>query len=237
MSLAPLPTSEVTSLYQEQSHLPYPELRQNTSSEKKQPKKQKEKQQQQGHAEQQRLAELESMLSEAQSRTALVEQQAYDKAYAAGEKAGLALGEKRAEQILEVLEHMRSQVEQELLCLQQKSVEVVTEMAGVIIKKILDDDAQYMEKVLEKTIHQLLAHLDISGQSVVLCLNPRDLDMFRRMLEMPESVRIELDEHMAQGSCRILSKHHDTWIEPKAMVDKMVDRMQQQLLRLYNDAE
>ncbi|MCF6208866.1 MAG: hypothetical protein L3J61_05730, partial [Ghiorsea sp.] len=39
--------------------------------------------------EKKRMDELENMLSEAQSRAAVIEQEAYDKAYAAGEKSGL----------------------------------------------------------------------------------------------------------------------------------------------------
>ncbi|MES0371706.1 MAG: hypothetical protein ABUK11_05450, partial [Mariprofundaceae bacterium] len=49
-------------------------------------------------AEVQRMDQLEKMLQEAQGRTETVEREAYDKAYNAGEKAGLVLGGKRAEQ-------------------------------------------------------------------------------------------------------------------------------------------
>ena len=234
MSLIPLPTKEASVGASRHSNLPYPKIGTAHSQPKPKLTKQWDGKQQQNASEKKRLVELEEMLSEAQSRTAIVEQEAYDKAYAAGEKAGLALGEKRAEQILESMAKILTEAERELYRLQYKSVDVVMELTEAITREVVGQSPKDVQKVLEHGVAQAIEQLDMSeGDKLVLSVHPHDLEMFKRIHPLPVKISIDADGKVEQGSCKLLTKHHDILIDPKGMIDKALQHIKQQFLQAY----
>ncbi len=232
MQLLPLPTAKV-SQREEKNHstLPYPELSQRQPTPQAKPAMSKEwgTHHNKASTEQQRMTELENMLNEAQSRAAIVEQEAYDKAYAAGEKAGLALGEKRAEQIIETMEEVVSQAKQELHHLQTKSVAVVIEIAEMIVSKVMGE--QDISQRLEKAVAQALEQLNLETHlNLVLAVHPKDLAMFARMMDLPEKIKLRAYEQVKQGSCKLLSSDQDILIDPQGMIDKAVLHIRNHLI-------
>jgi len=235
MSLLPLPTANVAKTSTLRSELPYPELNQRQAQPQPELRKQWGEKKPE-NTEQDRLKELEQMLNDAQSRAAIVEQEAYDKAYAAGEKAGLALGEKRAEQILESMTQVVAQAEQELQNLQHQSIEVIVELTDSITKRIVGDSPKDIASTLEKAVNRSFTKLNIGTQhKLMLVVHPNDLEMFERMKTLPEGLNMRADDKIVQGSCKLLSSHQDTLIDPKAMIEKAVSLIRKQFLRLYDE--
>ena len=233
MALAPLPISEVTRQSSIKPQLPYPKLGERITNEK--PAMQRvwgaDKD---VPSEESRLKELEDMLQEAQSRAAIVEQEAYDKAYAAGEKAGLALGEKRAEQILSLMTNIVEQAEQELHHLQHQSLDVVLALTTSILEKVMGHQDVMIEQPLKQAIDDAFTQLEITGHHrVVLVVHPHDLDMFTRMEIQEDKLHIKADERISQGSCKLLTPHHDTLIDPQRMIQKAVRHIRQQFEQAY----
>ncbi len=234
MSLVPLPTKEASVNVSKGSHSPYPEI--GKVEVKPQPKliKQWDGKQQQNDSEKQRLTELENMLNEAQSCAAIVEQEAYDKAYVAGEKAGLDLGKKRAEQILKSMEKVLTEAEQELHKLQHKSVDVVMELTEAVTKEVIGQSPEDVQKILTFGVTQAIEQLDISeGQKLTLSVHPHDLEMFKRIHPLPAKVSTDVDGKVKQGSCRLLTQHQDILIDPKGMIDKALSHIKQHFLLAY----
>jgi len=90
-------------------------------------------------AEEQRMQELERMLQEAQGRAEMMEREAYDKAYAAGEKAGMVLGSKRAEQSLEHMDGLLKQAEEQVSHLAEVCNDTVLDIAQAVIEHALGE--------------------------------------------------------------------------------------------------
>jgi len=86
-----------------------------------------------------RMQQLEAMLHEAQGRAEIIEKEAYDKAYLAGEKAGMALGKKRGEQLLGSLQESLQDATDELTAMRQSFAEAAMDVAGFIASQILTD--------------------------------------------------------------------------------------------------
>ncbi|MFQ5518870.1 MAG: flagellar assembly protein, partial [Mariprofundus sp.] len=84
-----------------------------------------------------RMQQLEAMLKEAQGRAEVIEKETYEKAYMAGEKAGMALGRKRGEQILESLQETLKGAESSLSSMQHSFAEAAIDVAGHIAERIV----------------------------------------------------------------------------------------------------
>ena len=181
--------------------------------------------------EKQRMEELEKMLSEAQSRAAVIEQEAYDKAYAAGEKSGLALGGKRAEQIIESMQLVLQHAEQALLNLQQQSVETIMDITSMVIEHVMGVENIDLGQALETSINQAMTQLLPSAESrVVLLVNPQDLTMFKKMTTLSEKVHFQTGQDIPAGTCRLMTAEQDALIDPKQSLDEALKHVREQLM-------
>lgn len=181
--------------------------------------------------EKQRMDELEKMLSEAQSRAAVIEQEAYDKAYAAGEKSGLALGEKRAEQIIESMQLVLQHAEQELANLQQQSVNTVMDITTTVIEYVMGIEHIDMGQALEASINQAMTQLLPSAESrVVLLVHPQDLTMFKKITSLSDNVHFQTGQDIPAGTCRLMTAEQDALIDPKQSLDEALKHVRAQLM-------
>ena len=181
--------------------------------------------------EKKRMDELENMLSEAQSRAAVIEQEAYDKAYAAGEKSGLVLGEKRAEQIIESMQLVLQRAEQELLDLQQQSVDTVMDITTMVIEHVMGVENLDVAQSLETSINQTLVQVLPSAESrVVLLVHPQDLTMFKKMTTLVDKVHFQTGQDVPLGTCRLMTAEQDALIDPKQSLNEALNHVREQLM-------
>ncbi len=247
MSLLPLPVVQHETQSSSKHAFPYPELQQGESlvaDPIKQPLRPLMASNSQGKSEQpepttalspeeQHMRELQNMLNEAQNRTAVVEQEAYDKAYAAGEKAGLLLGEKRAEQMLETMHNIVEDAEQQLEQLKQESVAVVLDISAAVVERVigsLDDDSQHvLSLATEQAVAVLSADLaDIEHLS--LAVHQHDLETMLRMCEQHPQWKMRAEQGIERGTCRLISSKQDALVVPTEIISKAFQHIREHTL-------
>ncbi|WP_227819363.1 FliH/SctL family protein [Mariprofundus micogutta] len=172
-----------------------------------------------------RMKQLEQMLHEAQGRAEIVEKEAYDKAYLAGEKAGMALGKKRAEQILESIEESLHGVEASLAPIHQAFSEAVFDVARHIAEQIVGKAIEQDHSKLLKIAEQAAAQLpDTTELKVAVSVD--DYASFKRLLEESNSLTVlTSDINTANGTCRIVSAQQDILIDPVAAVAGYLEQL------------
>lgn len=170
----------------------------------------------------QRMDQLEKMLKDVQGRAEVVEREAYDKAYVAGEKAGLALGEKRAEQIIEAMEACLKRAENEAVAMRQSCVDAVVDISQLIVEQLvgelLEQHKEMLFKAAKRAAEQLPEVTDLR-----VAVNPDDMEMFERLMqeERPEW-HLHADSAVTTGTCRLVSKHQDAFVNPvQAVADSI----------------
>ncbi len=177
-----------------------------------------------------RMKQLESMLKEVQGRAEIVEKEAYDKAYLAGEKAGMVLGRKRGEQILESLQETLQEAESSLESIQQSFAEAAMDVAKHIAKTIVGDLVKTDMSALFTIAQQAAAQLpDSSGLRIAVSSD--DYCSFKRLLEDEDSmIALSQDNTIESGTCRIISSQQDILIDPIAAVDNHLNTLRTELL-------
>jgi len=210
--LEPLPTKE---LYREKNTVPFP------YRELSRPVPQVQ--------EKDRLRQLEQMLSEKQDHVAIVEREAYDKAYAIGEKSGMALGGKRAEQILVQMQQTLDESKNQLEAIQRTASEAIVEMSGVItewiIGKITTDEQSRLYAMAEKAAH-LLPEMEESK----FAIHPDDFAQFKKLLtDSKNPTPLLSDPNMTPGSIRVFNKNQDMLVDPVAAVAKAITQLKLEL--------
>jgi len=169
-----------------------------------------------------RMDQLEKMLHAAQGRAEVVEREAYDKAYAAGEKAGLALGQKRAEQIVESMESCLKQAETEVSQMRQHCVDAVVDIAQLVVEQLTGEILAEQKDALYHAAKRAAEKLPEASR-LKLAVYPDDLQAFERLLESDNSDwRLVADPSLKPGTCRLVSREQDVSIDPmRALVDSV----------------
>jgi len=182
--------------------------------------------------ENQRMRQLEKMLNEAQGRSEELERETYDKAYNAGEQAGLDLGRKRAEQILKTMQSLLKQCETHAHQFQEQANQVVLDVAESIVRHMVDsmleEHPEYLQQMIEQVVSRLPKH-----ETLQLAVSVQDIGMFERLMgEIPTS--LTSDDSIAPGTCRIMANDHDTLIDPQAAISECMHHIRSKLLQRDN---
>jgi len=182
-----------------------------------------------------RMQQLEAMLQEAQGRAEIIEKEAYDKAYLAGEKAGMALGKKRGDQILETLQSSLSEAEQELVTIQQAFAEAATDLAGFIAEQIIGESLSTKPDALWNIAKQAATQLPVAAE-LRIAVSPDDYAVFKRLIEEESSMAVlSSDASIRNGSCRIISSQQDMLIDPVGAVQHYLAQLRPTLLQASDD--
>ncbi len=177
-----------------------------------------------------RMQQLETMLKEVQGRAEIVEKEAYDKAYLAGEKAGIALGKRRGEQILGSLQESLKDTGTSLAAIQQSFADAAMDVAGFIAKQIIAEAVQDNKATLWDIAKQAAEQLPDTS-ALTIAVSPDDFFAFKRLLEDSDSLTVlNSDPAIANGTCRIISSQQDILVDPVAAVDSWLKTLGPTLL-------
>jgi len=223
MALAPLPIMEDKALHQEVSSSPYPVLGATplAAIETSAPV---------SAGEEQRMQELERMLQEAQGRAEVMEREAYDKAYAAGEKAGMALGAKRAEQSLEHLDVLLQQAESQVRNLSDACNDTVLDIAQAVIEHVLGELGEQRYGMMLASVQRAALEMP-SVSDLLLLVNPDDMGVFERLMQEGDigRWRLRAQPDVPSGCCRLISQQQDIQIDPEQAVKTTIEQIRMRL--------
>jgi len=187
-----------------------------------------------------RMKQLEQMLQEAQGRAGTIEKEAYDKAYQAGEKTGIDLGKKRAEQFMSSMEILLRQSEDELARMHEHINETVLEIADAVIHHVvgtmMDDHPGYLKQMVEQCVQRLPTY-----DTLKLAVAPEDISMIETLLEnglqeatpqdnASQDIRLIPDGSVRPGTCRIMARTNDVLIDPQAAITECMQHIRDKML-------
>lgn len=187
-----------------------------------------------------RMKQLEQMLQEAQGRADTIEKEAYDKAYRAGEKTGIDLGKKRAEQFISSIETLLRQSEDELARMHDHINETVLEIADAVIHHVvgtmMEDHPGYLKQMVEQCVQRLPAY-----DTLKLAVAPENMSMIETLLEnglqenkqqgnASQDIRLIPDGSVRPGTCRIMARTNDVLIDPQAAITECMQHIRDKIL-------
>ncbi|MDQ6991878.1 MAG: FliH/SctL family protein [Mariprofundus sp.] len=177
-----------------------------------------------------RAQQLEKMLQEVQGRAEIVEKEAYDNAYLAGEKAGMTLGKRRGEQILDELQTSLNSMEVELTEIRDGFAEAAIDVAEHIAKQIVGETLADKAKMIELA-NKAAAQLPTVSK-LHIAVSSDDYTAFKRLLDDdPDSTSVlSADANVESGSCRIISADQDILIDPMAAISNYLMQLRTPLL-------
>jgi len=189
-----------------------------------------------------RMKQLEQMLHEAQGRAGIIEKEAYDKAYRAGEKTGIDLGKKRAEQFIASMETLLRQSEDELARMHGHINETVLEIADAVIHHVVgtmvEDHPGYLKQMVEQCAQRLPAY-----DTLKLAVAPENMSMIETLLEnglqdnTSQDIRLIPDDSVRPGTCRIMAETNDILIDPHAAITECMQHIRDKMLVKHEFAD
>ncbi|MEM7081991.1 MAG: flagellar assembly protein FliH [Pseudomonadota bacterium] len=150
----------------------------------------------------------------------LLQQQAYDEAYAAGLEQGLKAGQQQSLQAAQRLAGMVNQLAQPFAALDDCVERQLVQLALVVARHIIRRELKTEPAHVIGAVRDALAALPIASRDVRVRLHPDDAELVRSLLKPADgdlAWTIEEDPVLTRGGCRVESEfsHIDARIESR----------------------
>ncbi len=169
----------------------------------------------------------EEILEEAQSKTAFLEREAYEKGFEQGEKDGRELGQKKIVKSIENIENLfieLGNLKTEILKQCEKEIlELVFSIAQKIIHKKIDEDDKIIKEAVIEAMHSVT-----EKSQIVIKVNQEDFDTienmkpeFFRTFKDLKSIVVTPDQSASRGGCLLETPYGDIDASVEARLDKI----------------
>lgn len=157
-------------------------------------------------AEQEDLASVEETGPSIEEQLAELREQAHEEGYAAGYQAGKEAAEVELKAIAEKLMMPLSELDQDLLEIDQQIAEDVLNLALTLTKQMIGQALQIRPEILLPIVQEAIRQLPRAAQHPMLVLHPDDAAIIREHLgDQLAQTRWEIreDTQIKQGGCRL----------------------------------
>ncbi len=155
-----------------------------------------------------KLKDVEAgVLKQARDKALYIEQEAYEKGFAQGEKDGLELGQKRIDTVVQQVRNILLEMENQRESLYRVYEKEMLQLALAISRKILHHECQVNEDVITATLREVAKHI-VDQRKILLRLNPADAQYIQSHPDKAVPVKkgrqgVELlkDPSITRGGC------------------------------------
>ena len=155
------------------------------------------------------------ILQEARERVAFIEQEAYEKGFAQGEKDGLELGEKKGSKVIENIESILNELSRLKKEIPKQYEKEILDLAFAISKKIIHREIATDESAIKDTILNALSFA-VEKSKVILRVNSEDFDYVEKLrtqffaeVKDLKSISITSDPSITRGGCFLETPYGD----------------------------
>ncbi len=171
-----------------------------------------------------RIAELERMLEQARARSEELEREAFEKAFRAGEQAGMEVGRKRAEQMLAGLEKELGALAAEAERVRAVLAEAGWQVLETALARALGEAFADPER-LRALVARALEDWPVRGE--VELVVPAAMREAAQALaaDHPLLARMRVDPAMEAPAIRLAAAQGDLWLDPAEATRRFVQRL------------
>lgn len=177
------------------------------------------------------------ILQEAREKVAFIEQEAYEKGFAQGEKDGLDLGEKKGIKVIENIESILKELSRLKKEIPKQYEKEILDLAFAISKKIIHREIATDESAIKDTILNALSFA-VEKSKVILRVNPEDFDYVEKLrtqffaeVKDLKSISITSDPSITRGGCFLETPYGDI----DASVETQLEEIHQSMEEAFDE--
>lgn len=151
----------------------------------------------------------DELLRKAREKSVYIENEAYEKGYAQGEKDGLEFGKQKLTMALQNLTKIINEIDQHKIALYERFEGEIIKLVLVVAKKIVHREAVTSPDIIKEVVRAALKRV-IDNSKVVIRIHPNDFSFvdeikadFLEEIEGLMHTEIMEDRNVKQGGCLI----------------------------------
>jgi len=183
--------------------------------------------------------EAKDILQEARERVVFIEQEAYEKGFAQGEKDGLELGEKKGVKVIENIESILIELSRLKKEVPKQYEKEILDLTFAIAKKIIHREIATDESAIKDTILNAL-HFAVEKSKIILRVNPEDFDYVEKLraqffaeVKDLKSISMTSDPSITRGGCFLETPYGDI----DASVETQLEEVYQSIEEAFDEKE
>lgn len=167
-------------------------------------------------------------LESSRTNTEEIEREAYEKGFEAGEKAGFAMGEKKAMVLIERIDNLLN----ELLVIKNKILKEtepqIIELAVEIAKKIIMRELSIEQKIIADMIKEAISKIQRVGQ-ITIKINPSLNELLNKyksdFLSMYPDIVFEIDSTCPSHGVVVISQTQEIMTDIDIQIKNLIEEM------------
>ncbi|MBI5635207.1 MAG: hypothetical protein HZA15_17210 [Nitrospirae bacterium] len=157
-----------------------------------------------------------------------IERDAYEKGYAAGEKAGLEMGAQKAEVLLSRIERMIREIEEYRTRIIEEIEPQLLELSSEIAKKVILEELSIKPEVMVAIVKEAMRKLERAGP-ITIKMNPAVHELFKRLkpqlLEIHPDIIFDLDPSFAPNGQIVIGASEEIVTDIDSQVTNIMEDM------------
>jgi len=155
-----------------------------------------------------------------------VERVAYEKGFAAGERAGMEMGEQRVTVLLERIERIIAEMESFSEMMQKEIEPQVIELSREIAERIVMEELSLRPEVMVNIVKEAMRKLERTGP-LTIKLNPAVHDLFMKLrpglLEVHPDIIFDIDPSLTQTGQVVIGASEEVVTDIESQVRNIMD--------------
>jgi len=183
--------------------------------------------------------EAKDILQEAREKVVFIEQEAYEKGFAQGEKDGLELGEKKGVKVIENIESILIELSRLKKEVPKQYEKEILDLTFAIAKKIIHREIATDESAIKGTILNAL-HFAVEKSKISLRVNPEDFDYVEKLraqffaeVKDLKSISMTSDPSITRGGCFLETPYGDI----DSTVETQLEEVYQSIEEAFDEKE
>ncbi len=157
-----------------------------------------------------------------------IEQRAYDKGFASGEKAGFKAGEQKTAVLIEQLEKI---IEDYIVARENlvKDLELqVVDLAAAIARKIVIEEISIKPEIIVTVVKEALKKLQMTG-TITIKVSPAVYDLFAEkkpdLLEIRDGIILDVDPHVSRTGPLVIGQTEEIVTDIENLMTNIIEEM------------
>ena len=171
---------------------------------------------------------------EKQEKIDRLEQEAYEKGFAQGEKDGFELGEKKANKVLENIEKLLNEISSFKKDVLKEYEKEILDLIFAVVEKIVYHDVRHDDTAIKESIFNAL-EMGVEKSKVTFNVNPDDYDyveklrpnLFRNCKEI-KSIVVTSDPSVSRGGCLLET--------PRGNIDATIESKLEKIRQCFQES-
>jgi len=167
-----------------------------------------------------------------EDRIALIEKEAYEQGFKAGEKAGFEIGTEKAAKLIEAVEKILTELDSLKKNMITELQPQIFELSVAIAKKIIRQEIKQNPDIILHLIEEAMRKIERTG-TIIIKIHPLLKDLFEKhrphLLEIHDEIKFDIDPSVEPSGPVVIGPNEEVTVDFESQITNLLEELSERL--------